>query len=211
MSYVAPNYFEPQAAAGPGVHVGYRGLPRGLLGTLPDASVGPYRGPQNTLDKMAETARGDRGERSMLVRQFTEYVLRDVWPKDYLSELLVVRNLFVQPSPTRRGSALFRFTNDPRGVELLKTPEKMVRDILEHGSTLVDCDETTTMAATMLLQVGRAVELVAMGFAPRSLSHVALRALEPKSNIWLLLDGVAGPRERAAAGGAKEILIRRLD
>lgn len=87
----------------------------------------------------------------------------------------------------------------------------MVREILENGYTVTDCDDTSTMAATMCLQIGRPVELVAMGFAPGQLSHVAVRAKEPKTGKWIILDGVAGPREKEAAGKAKELLIQSLD
>jgi hypothetical protein len=185
--------------------------PRPQLGVLPQAHVRPFRGPRDTLAKMADHVLGDFGERSMLVRQFTEFVTRDVWPKSYLSEILAIRNVFVQLSPWRPGTPLFKYTNDPRHVELVKTPERMVREIRESGTTVVDCDEVASMAATMLCQVGRRVELVAMGFVPASLSHVAVRAEEPKTHQWILLDGIAGPREREAAGRVKELLTWNLD
>ena len=67
------------------------------------------------------------------------------------------------------------------------------------------------MAATMALGIGREVEYVALGFAPNTLSHVAVRIKEPKSGKWVLLDSVAGPKEREAATRAKEILVWSLD
>lgn len=184
---------------------------RPQLGAPPQSVVRAFRGPRDTLAKMAEHALGDFGERSMLVRQFTEWVTRQVWPKHYLGEILAIRNVFVQPSPWVPHAPLFKYTNDPRHVELVKTPERMVREIRESGQTVTDCDESSVMAATMCLQIGRKVELVAMGFAPQSLSHVAVRVEEPKSQQWILLDGVAGPREREAAGRVKELLTWSLD
>lgn len=184
-----------------------------MLGTAPQASVRPFRGPRTTLDAMAKAILGPRGEQSMRVRQFTEWVVRDVWPKDYLGEILAIRNCFVQPSPSpqRWGSPLWRYTNDPLHVELVKDPERVIDEVAEHGSALVDCDDTVVIAATMCLQVGRVVELVALGFATGELSHVGLRAMEPKSNTFIWLDGVAGPREAEAAGRAKEVLVMSLD
>ena len=184
---------------------------RSWLGAAPQGTVKPFRGPETTLDAMAQAALGARGEQSMRVRQFTEWVVRGVWPKDYLGEILAIRNCFVQPSPTRRGSPLWRYTNDPLHVELVKDPERMVEEVEQHGSALVDCDDTTVMATTMCLQVGRVVELVALGFVTGELSHVGLRALEPKSNKFIWLDGVAGPREAEAAGRAKTLLVMSLD
>lgn len=183
----------------------------GMLGTLPQATVRAYRGPSDTLAKMAEHALGRDGEQSMRVRAFTEHVLREVWGKDYLGEILAIRNCFVARSPKMPWAPLFKYANDPRHVEMVKTPDRMVREIHEFGSTVVDCDDTSTLAATMALQCGREVELVAMGFSPRSLSHVAVRVKEPKSGQWILLDGVAGPREREAAGKAVELMIKSLD
>jgi len=186
----------------------------GLLGAPPEYNVRRFGGPKDTLRLMAEHALGKYGEQSMLVRQFTENVLRYVQPKDYLGEMLAIRNVFVQPSPYIRlkpAPALFRYTNDPRHVEMVKTPDRIAREVAQHGSSLIDCDESACMAATMLLQIGRKVELVAMGFEPGKLSHVAVRGQEPKSNKWILLDGVAGPREKEAAGKAKQLLVWSLD
>lgn len=160
---------------------------------------------------MAKHALGPYGEKSMIVRHFVEWIVRDVCPKDYLSEILAIRNCFVQPSPMRPWSPMWKYLNDPRHVELVKTPERMVREIMEHGSTVTDCDDSSTAAATFALLMGREVELVAMGFSPNQLSHVAVRVKEPKTNEWIVLDGVAGPREKEAAGKAQEILIKSLD
>jgi hypothetical protein len=173
--------------------------------------VQSFGGPRDTLEKMADAALGPRGERSIIVRRFTEWVIQGVQPKDYLGEILAIRNALVQPSPFRPGMALFHYTNDPRHVELVKDPERQVTEILETGSTMVDCDDVSTMAATMALIIGRNVDLVAMGFEPGSLSHVAIRVQEPKTQQWIILDGVAGPREKEAAGKAKELMVRSLD
>jgi len=200
---VAPPTLAPAALHGVAT-------PRGFLGASPDTKLTPFRGPEHTLQAMAEHALGPHGEKSMVVRQFTEWVIREVQPKDYLGELLAIRNIFVQPSPWKPGVALFRYANDPRHVEMVKTPERMVREIMENGSCVCDCDDYSCMAATMCLQIGREVELVAVGFEPGALSHVGIRAKEPKSNMWVWLDGVAGPREHEAAKRTKNTMILRL-
>lgn len=183
----------------------------GFLGKLSESTIGQFKGPKDTLELMAKHALGPRGEQSMLVRQFTEWCLRDVWPKDYLGEIIAIRNIFVQPSPTRRGVPLFKYANDPRHVEMVKDPQRMVEEIMQHGSCVCDCDDFACMAATMALQMGREVDLVAMGFKPKSLSHVGCRVKEPKSNRWIWIDGVAGPKEKDAARRAKTIMIHSLD
>jgi len=160
---------------------------------------------------MSKNALGPDGEQSILVRRFTEWVTGQAWPKCYLSEILAIRNMAVQPSPTMPWVPILKYSNDNRHVEFCKTPSRIVKEIMQNGYSVVDCDDVSTLLAAMLLTIGREVELVAMGFSPRSLSHVAVRAKEPKSGQWILLDGVAGPREREAAGKAVELLIRSLD
>jgi hypothetical protein len=134
-----------------------------------------------------------------------------VHPKDYLGEILAIRNVFVQPSPWVPGMALFHYSNDPRHVEMVKDPQRQVEEINAFGSTVVDCDDVSTMAAAMAMSLGRNVELVAMGFSPGHLSHVAVTVQEPKTQQWILIDGVAGPREKEAAGRAKQLLKMKLD
>jgi len=160
---------------------------------------------------MADHALGDYGERSIIVRKFTEYVVGQVWSKDYIGEIGAVRNCLTAPSPTRPWVPMLKYAGDPIHTEWVKTPQRMVLEIMEQGYCMCDCDESACLSATMLLQLGRSVQLCAMGFAVGSLSHVAVRVKEPKSGKWILLDGVAGPREKEAAGRAKELMFWSLD
>lgn len=184
----------------------------GFLGALPTARVTPsFDGAPTTLEAMRRAILGDRGERSPLVRAFTEWVTRDVWPKDYLGEILAVRNCLVQMSPWRPGTAMLKYSNDPRHVEWLKDPQTIVEEIQQHGAAVVDCDESFgVLGATMLLQLGRAVELVAVGYGP-ALTHVGVRAVEPKTGRRIWFDTVAGPRERDSAATATQVLVYSLD
>lgn len=182
----------------------------GMLGAMPPSRISRFGGPQHTLQKMQDAALGPRGEQSMRVRQFAEEVTRYLEPKDYLGELLAIRNVFLQRSP-RTGAPLFRYINDPRHVELIKDPERLVTEIELYGSTQCDCDEITCLAGTLALCVGREVEWVGLGFEPGSLTHVACRVKEPKSGQWVFLDAVAGPREREAMERAKNTKFWSID
>lgn len=119
-----------------------------FLGKPPTTQVGHFRGPEDTLRMMADLALGDHGERSMLVRHFANWITRDIWPKDYLGEILAIRNAFVQPSPWKRWGPLFRYANDARHVEVVKSPLRQVEEILETGSTTVDCLPESTLVLT---------------------------------------------------------------
>jgi len=207
MHHFAPP-FRPSTRGAPTVTGDSRAS---FLGKLPSAELAPFRGARDTLRVMTRLALGPRGEQSPVVRAFTTWVLADVWPKDYLGEILAIRNVFVQSSPMRPGTPLFRYTNDPRHVEFVKDPLRQVEEIMQAGTTAVDCDESAMMAATMALTIGREVEFIAMGFGGDALTHVAVRVKEPKSNAWILMDSVAGPREREAARKAKKILVWSLD
>lgn len=187
-----------------------RQVRRGMYIDGQRATVSPFGGPEHTLRSMVSHAIGDRGEKSFPVRQFAESVVRHVEPKDYLGEILAVRNVFVQRAPAGR-MPLFRYTNDPRHVEMIKDPQRMVEEINEYGSTICDCDEIAMMAATMCLTLGREVEFVGLGFSPGKLTHVAARVKEPKSGKWVFVDAVAGPKEREAASRAKHIVFWSLD
>jgi hypothetical protein len=191
---------------------GFGAAVRPFLGRFPErVRMKPFSGPRDTLGAMEEIALGARGEKSPVVRSFTEWVTRDVWPKDYLGEILAVRNAMLLPSPSDPTRRLFRYTNDPRHVEWIKDPQRMVEEIVQQGTTACDCDELSLMMAVMLLQLGREVEFVALGFEPGQLTHVGVRVKEPKSGRWIWCDPVAGPREREAAQKAKEMLTRSLD
>lgn len=176
----------------------------------PSVRYTPFSGAEDTLAAMQRMVHGPGGEKSVTVRRFTEWVVRGIEPKDYHGEILAIRHAFLSASPGRGGLPLFRYTNDPRHIEWLKSPERIVRELEQHGSALIDCDESTCLAATMALQLGRDAQLVGLGYGPQ-LTHVGVRVMEPKSNRWIWLDSVAGPRERAAAATSKKRVFWSLD
>jgi transglutaminase-like putative cysteine protease len=138
---------------------------------------------------MIQNVRGRRGERSVLVRSFTEQVVRRLQPKDYLGEVLAIRNAVAER---------LRYVNDPLTTEWTKDPERLVAEIYEHGIAAGDCDDIAGLIATMARQVGREAEFVVVGFgAPGHYSHVFARVREPKSHKWIVCDPVAGTNEGA--------------
>jgi len=179
----------------PHQHVGAVDVPPYLLGT--------FTGSNDTLETMRQQAWGDRGERSMLVRELTESVVRDVWPKDYMGEILAIRNFCT----TR-----LRYTNDQSHVELVRDPQNIAERILAEGVALVDCDEIAEMIGTMCMQVGREANFVVAGFdAPGDYSHVFCVAVEPKSQKRVCLDPVAGTTEREMLGRVTCFALWKLD
>ena len=159
----------------------------GRLELAPAHSLRPFQGPQTTIATMGEQVRGSRGERSVKVRSVTEQVVKGLQPKDYLSEILAIRN-FV--------ASHVRYLNDPLTTEWTKDPERLVDEILARGVAIGDCDDIASLIAAMARQCGREVEFVTVGFgAPGSYAHVFVRVKEPKSGRWIVCDPVAGTQE----------------
>jgi len=136
---------------------------------------------------MIENVKGPRGERSAKVRAMTEDVVRHITPKDYLSEILAVRNFVAERC---------RYLNDPLTTEWVKDPERIVDEISTMGISPCDCDEIAQLIATMTRQCGREAQFVTVGFSrPGQYTHVFTRVKEPKSGKWIVCDPVAGTEE----------------
>ncbi len=159
------------------------------LTDAPPTRFSAFRGPQTTIDTMRDLCLGARGERSMLVRGAVEYCTRGLANKDYLSEILAIRNFAAER---------VRYQNDPLGLELVKDPQRLVEEMARHGIAVGDCDDLGLLLATMARQLGREAQWITVGFGPpNSFSHVFARAKEPKTGRWIVLDPVAGSREGA--------------
>lgn len=138
---------------------------------------------------MVRAVQGPRGESSILVRSVTEEIIREIHPKDYLSEILAIRNWVTEN---------VRYSNDPLHVEYVKDPQRLIEEFLQKGRAVGDCDDIAALIACMALQVGRISQFVVVGFGgdPDEFSHVFTRVLEPKSGQWIVCDPVAGTDER---------------
>lgn len=155
-----------------------------MLSINPPHQIRGFHGPPDTLAEMVKAAQGHRGEKSMVVRSITERVVGQLWPKDYLGEILAI-NAWV--------SEHVQYLNDPMHVELLKDPQRLCEEILSRGYARGDCDDIAVLMATMALQVGRHAQFVVAGFGgPGSFSHVFARVQDPRSKQWIVCDPVAG-------------------
>jgi hypothetical protein len=133
---------------------------------------------------MIEMVKGDRGERSTLCRNLKDHIVRELVPKDYLGEILAVRNYAAEK---------IRYSNDALAVEQVQDPERLCDQMVKYGKAVADCDEVALWIATMCRQLGREAEFVIVGFGqPGSYSHVFARVKEPKSGQWIVCDPVAG-------------------
>jgi len=133
---------------------------------------------------MVELLKGNRGERSTLCRNMKDHIVRELKEKDYLSEILAIRNFAAEK---------LRYSNDALAVEQVQDPERLCDQIIKYGKAVCDCDEVALFIATMCRQAGREAEFVIVGFGETgSYSHVFTRVKEPKSGQWIVCDPVAG-------------------
>jgi len=155
----------------------------------PPHTMRAFRGAEDTVRTMIAGVKGHRGERSVLLRSLTEQVVRDLWPKDYLSEIIAIRNFVAEK---------VRYLNDPLTTEWVKDPQRLAEEIMAHGRSNADCDELCALILAMTRQCGRQGQVIVVGFnpmAPGHFSHTFARVKEPKSGKWIVVDPVAGTDE----------------
>lgn len=163
----------------------------------------PFRGADHTLEVMRAQALGARGEEHPLVRDAAVDIIRRVWPKDYLGEILAIRHWVAEHC---------LFVNDPLHVEFVRDPLALLEQIDKYGVTRADCDELAELIATLGLCIGRYAELIAVGFGqPGLYTHVFARLKEPKTSEWIICDPVAGTDERQMANRVTTYKIWSLD
>lgn len=169
----------------------------------PSYQLSGFSGARDTLRAMVEAAQGTYGERSPIVRQATEEAIGRLSAKAYGPEILAI-GYWV--------TGHVSYVNDPLHVELLKTPERLVREVRERGHARGDCDDMACLSGTMALQLGRQAQFVVVGFGERGgFSHVFCRVLVPKTNNWVVIDPVAGSNVRSMLGRVKTYQIWSLD
>lgn len=100
------------------------------LADRPPQTIRPFNGPVDTIAEMRRAAKGPRGEQSALVQSLKNSIVRDLQPKDYLSEILAVR-FFV--------AERVRYSNDAFHVEQVQDPERLADQIIKYGRAVGDC------------------------------------------------------------------------
>lgn len=148
-----------------------------------------YRGAPQTISVMRHAALSSAEHFS--VRRLAERVCAGLDSKDYSSEYLALYYFVIQRT---------RYMRDPRTVELVRAPHVVVAELERGGRPSLDCDDAAVLLAAFCLAVGGHVEFVTAAFrhmfhdGERQYSHVFLRAQDPRSKQWIVLDPVAAER-----------------
>lgn len=167
----------------------------------------PYKGTDHTVARMVQLVKGDTGERSFKTRRHTEQIVSHLRPKDYVSEYIAICRWW--------GNA-GRYTRDPLHVEMLRDPERLIDDALA-GKLAADCDEFAVAIGCGCLVVGGRIQFLTVGFQPRLPgqpkvhTHVFVRAQDPKTKQWWVLDPVAGRRTGQMLKRVKQYTIFEVD
>lgn len=96
-------------------------------------------------------------KRKIPIRTLALSLVRGNAQKDYRGEIQSLHK-YVRDS--------IRYVRDVRGIETLQTPEKTVE--FEQG----DCDDKSTLLASLLESIGHPTRFVAVGFTPDNYAHV---------------------------------------
>lgn len=162
----------------------------------------PFRGAPQTVALIKEYALAAQDHPS--VRLLAEEIVGGLGSKDYLSEIAAVYYYI---------ASCTRYANDPRTVELVRRPERIVAEILRGAVPSIDCDDMVVLYAALLLSLGREVRVITIAFdtvkyqGQIQYSHVYLQVKEPRTSRWIVLDPVAAEETAEMLKQGKAIKI----
>lgn len=176
----------------------------------------PFRGATHTVDHIRRVALAAQTHYNL--RLLAEDIVGQLGSKDYLSEICAIYHWVC---------AHTRYANDPRTIELVRSPREMISRLYATVARLramfgssqipwkpsIDCDDMTALLAGLYLCLGREVRIVTVAFrdafynGQRQYSHVFLQVREPRSGQWIVVDPVAAEATNEMLGRVKAMKI----
>lgn len=140
------------------------------IGLVPSGREG-IKATLQAMSRMTRAFKKDPG-----VRELASQLVRGLPQYDAPGEVRAL-HAFVRDS--------IRYTGDISGVETLQTPKVT----LQTG--VGDCDDKSTLLASLLESIGRKTRFVAVGFSPAGgHSHVLVEVRAGKSDRWVPLETI---------------------
>lgn len=140
---------------------------------------------------------GDPGVEQTL-RQMRRLVLESAHDPDVIGWAQDVVRFLPERDPDAAANAFLRwvrsnvrYTEDPVTVEAVKTPEAMLRELVEKGRITGDCDDQVTLLAAGLNAVGVDTEFVVVAADPNfpDYSHVLVQYASDRRG-WVTMDPI---------------------
>lgn len=153
----------------------------------------PFKGAPHTVDQIKRVA--VEAQSFYPLRLLAEDIIGRLGSKDFLSEILAIYYWVL---------AHVRYANDPRNVELVRSPREVLARVKRAVVQLrggwrpsLDCDDITALLVFLFLSIGREVQIMTVAFrdmvhnGQRQYQHVFIRVREPRTNQWIVVDPVA--------------------
>ena len=121
----------------------------------------------------------------LLVRQKTEQILSGIPERNWKAEINQIYG-YVKTN--------IRYMQDIDNVETVKTPRKMIEEIINRGQSFGDCDDHTLLLGALLVNAGYQIQIsiiVSTWNTTNDYNHIYLLVNIPMTSQWLALDATA--------------------
>lgn len=139
--------------------------------------IRPHRQIEDTLQLMGKIVRGTRDHQ--VVRDMGTKIAAGCAPLDDVCRMRRVRSWV---------ASVMRYERDPRGADLLQSPDLLITRAVNEGNVPGDCDDASLLISALLESVGIPTRFCAISTRPdRKLHHVAVEARNA-DGTWHWLD-----------------------
>lgn len=169
----------------------------------------PFRGAPHTVRHIKRVAL--QAQTHYPLRLLAEDIVGQIGSKDYTSEILAVYYWVI---------GHVRYANDPRTVELVRSPREILTRLKANVSRLrsgwrpsLDCDDIVALLVALFMILGREVRILTVAFknafynGKRQYQHVYVQVREPRTLQWIVLDPVAAESTGEMLGRIKAVKI----
>lgn len=161
-------------------------------------SSAPYQNTTDTVQRILKAVQSDQGELSIPFRLAMEDIIRNVNQRDKLSIIAAVYYWF---------KPRFNYVYDPREIEMVKTPVRLLNEIRTYGKCCGDCDDATTFLLAAFRILGIAAKPTRVNFqAGAPFAHIFVIAWDQYGRA-LAVDPVSSYKTPRMLGDARDMKV----